>query len=176
MVKDFKKKLKDESSESSTTDISDKEDEHQPHHHHHQHGHKHETGVGGSCCSNDKKEAETLVARMAEVLRRAKDSPGDAKELKITTSTHALAYLCENNIVKRTQHQGSVERMPLECRGSGGGIIYPPQTKFIFNYRVRDPMEPDVFLDDTKKYGKEMELYSGKDFQIEVRKPTNFSV
>ncbi|BHF73558.1 Aryl-hydrocarbon-interacting protein-like 1 [Sparganum proliferum] len=120
-----------------------------------------------------KEESIKLAERMAEALARARSARSDpaaaaAAATKRQAPSSALAYLMHNNIMKRTLHTGgSFTQLPDECRAAGGGIAYPPETKFIFDYRIRDPNEPDIFLDDTKKYGKRMELYSGKDFQIE---------
>ncbi len=137
---------------------------------------KHSSGCSADChkhahdgCQHGK---EAMVKRMAEALRRTRlaenDKTGPRKPEPATSST-AAAYLCKHNIMKRTLNAGvGLQRMPPECLAAGGGISYPAETKFIFNYRIRDPDEPDVFLDDTKRYGKTMELYSGKDFQIEV--------
>ncbi|VDL94409.1 unnamed protein product [Schistocephalus solidus] len=132
-------------------------------------------GAHSHCKSElQKEESIKLAERMAEALARARSDPAAAavaaSAAKRQAPSSALAYLMHNNIMKRTLHTGggSLAPLPDECRAPGGGIAYPRETKFIFDYRIRDPDEPDVFLDDTKKYGKRMELYSGKDFQIEV--------
>lgn len=140
---------------------------HDPHHH------EHTSGLCGSDAAGNskvtKKESEALVNRMAEALRKARlDGLPESVNKKPPLSA-ALAYLAQANIRKLTLHVGSAARMPPQCSAPGGGIAYPPHTKFIFDYRVRDPDNPEVFFDDTKKYGKKMELYCGKDFQIEVR-------
>uniref|UniRef100_A0A0X3NUK5 AH receptor-interacting protein n=2 Tax=Schistocephalus solidus TaxID=70667 RepID=A0A0X3NUK5_SCHSO len=131
-------------------------------------------GAHSHCKSElQKEESIKLAERMAEALARARSDPAAAavaaSAAKRQAPSSALAYLMHNNIMKRTLHTGggSLAPLPDECRAPGGGIAYPRETKFIFDYRIRDPDEPDVFLDDTKKYGKRMELYSGKDFQIE---------
>lgn len=104
---------------------------------------------------------------MAEALRRAREDGLPDSANKKPPLSAALAYLARHNIRKRIIHVGSASRMPAECGAPGGGIAYPKLTKFIFDYRIRDPDAPEVFIDDTKKYGKRMELYCGKDFQIE---------
>ena len=120
---------------------------------------------GGAC---SKEEGKRLLSHMAEALKRAReDGLPDSMNKKPPLSA-ALSYLARMNIRKRILHVGSAARMPPECSAPGGGIAYPKLTKFIFDYRIRDPDTPEVFLDDTKKYGKRMELYCGKDFQIEV--------
>ncbi|KAH9284276.1 AH receptor-interacting protein [Echinococcus granulosus] len=114
-----------------------------------------------------KEESAKLINRMAEALRRAREDGLPDSANKKPPLSAALAYLARHNIRKRIIHVGSASRMPAECGAPGGGIAYPKLTKFIFDYRIRDPDAPEVFIDDTKKYGKRMELYCGKDFQIE---------
>ncbi|KAL5961404.1 AH receptor-interacting protein [Taenia solium] len=116
---------------------------------------------------SSKEEGEKLINRMAEALRRAREDGLPDSANKKPPLSAALAYLARHNIRKRIIHVGSASLMPAECGAPGGGIAYPKLTKFIFDYRIRDPDAPEVFIDDTKKYGKRMELYCGKDFQIE---------
>lgn len=83
--------------------------------------------------------------------------------------SHKIAPTTEcvlKNIEKRIIH-GSVEKIPLDCQACGGGLAYPKETKFIFHYQVRKLDEDCTVIDDTRKYGKTMELYSGKEFQLE---------
>ncbi|CAH8472709.1 unnamed protein product [Schistosoma rodhaini] len=70
------------------------------------------------------------------------------------------------NIEKRIIH-GSVEKVPSGCEAPGGGLAYPKETKFIFHYQIRKLDEDCTVIDDTRKYGKTMEVYSGKEFQLE---------
>ncbi|CAH8471767.1 unnamed protein product [Schistosoma margrebowiei] len=70
------------------------------------------------------------------------------------------------NIEKRIIH-GSVEKVSPDCQAPGGGLAYPKETKFIFHYQIRKLDEDRTVIDDTRKYGKTMEVYSGKEFQLE---------
>ncbi|VDD75376.1 unnamed protein product [Mesocestoides corti] len=111
-----------------------------------------ETTEGGSCSkTKTKAESEELANRMAAALRRARqDGLPDSLNKKPPLSA-ALAYLAKHNIKKRILHVGNASKMPAECSAPGGGIAYPKLTKFIFDYRIRDPDTPEEFLDDTKK-------------------------
>lgn len=73
------------------------------------------------------------------------------------------------NIEKRIIH-GSVEKVSPDCQAPGGGLAYPKETKFIFHYQIRKLDEDRTVIDDTRRYGKTMEVYSGKEFQLEVRR------
>ncbi|KAM3179040.1 hypothetical protein ACTXT7_001345 [Hymenolepis weldensis] len=114
-----------------------------------------------------KEEGEKLINRMADALRKAREDGLPQSLNKKPPLSAASNYLMTHNIRKRILHVGNPSKMPAECTAPGGGIAYPKHTKFIFDYRIGDPDTPEDFLDDTKKYGKKMELYSGKDFQIE---------
>ncbi|CAH8473163.1 hypothetical protein MS3_00001734 [Schistosoma haematobium] len=70
------------------------------------------------------------------------------------------------NIEKRIIH-GSVEKVSPDCQAPGGGLAYPKETKFIFHYQIRKLDEDRTVIDDTRRYGKTMEVYSGKEFQLE---------
>ncbi|CAH8827295.1 unnamed protein product [Trichobilharzia szidati] len=70
------------------------------------------------------------------------------------------------NIEKRIIY-GSVEKIPLDCQAAGGGLAYPKESKFIFHYQIRKLDDDHTVIDDTRKYGKTMEMYSGKEFQLE---------
>ncbi|CAL8071883.1 unnamed protein product [Calicophoron daubneyi] len=70
------------------------------------------------------------------------------------------------NIQKRIVH-GSTNPIPVNCEAPGGGLAYPKESKFIFHYQIRKLDEEHTVLDDTRKYGKLMELYSDKEFQID---------
>ncbi|CAI2724177.1 unnamed protein product [Schistosoma spindalis] len=70
------------------------------------------------------------------------------------------------NIEKRIIH-GSVEKVSPHFQAPGGGLAYPKETKFIFHYQIRKLDEDRTVIDDTRKYGKTMEVYSGKEFQLE---------
>lgn len=127
------------------------------------HDHFDDGGVGS------KEESVKLINRMAGALKKAREDGLPQALNKKPPLSAASNYLANHNIKKRILHVGNPSKMPAECTAPGGGIAYPKHTKFIFDYRIRDPDNPEEFLDDTKKYGKKMELYSGKDFQIEVR-------
>ncbi|VDL62144.1 unnamed protein product [Hymenolepis diminuta] len=114
-----------------------------------------------------KEEGEKLINQMADALRKAREDGLSQSLNKKPPLSAASNYLMTHNIRKRILHVGNPSKMPAECTAPGGGIAYPKHTKFIFDYRIGDPDTPEDFLDDTKKYGKKMELYSGKDFQIE---------
>ena len=49
-------------------------------------------------------------------------------------------------------------------------LHYPKDTKFYFHYQIKkfENLAEPVVIDDSKKYGKIMEVYSGKQFQLEV--------
>lgn len=157
-----------EISETTTTNDSISVDDinHRNHDHKHSHACDHDDFDDGGVSS--KEERARMVSRMSEALRRAREDGLPCSLSKKPPLSTALNYLARHNIRKRILHVGSAAKMPAECSAPGGGIAYPKLTKFIFDYRIRDPDAPEIFLDDTKKYGKKMELYCGKDFQIEV--------
>ncbi|KAA3675640.1 AH receptor-interacting protein [Paragonimus westermani] len=70
------------------------------------------------------------------------------------------------NIEKRTLHAGTGS-IPPGCEAPGGGLAYPKESKFIFHYQIRKVDSDQTVLDDTRKYGKTMEIYSGKEFQMD---------
>ncbi|VDO13339.1 unnamed protein product [Rodentolepis nana] len=116
---------------------------------------------------SSKEEGERLISQMANALRKARQDGLPQSLNKKPPLSAASTYLMNHNIRKRILHIGNPSKLPAECTAPGGGIAYPKHTKFIFDYRIGNPDTPEDFLDDTKKYGKKMELYSGKDFQIE---------
>lgn len=69
-------------------------------------------------------------------------------------------------IEKRILHAGS-SSIPPGCDAPGGGLAYPKESKFIFHYQIRKTNDDRTILDDTRNYGKTMELYSGKEFQLD---------
>ncbi|KAM7534957.1 hypothetical protein Aperf_G00000092301 [Anoplocephala perfoliata] len=156
-----------EISETSTTNDSISIDDKNLPNHDHKHSqacdHNHFDDGGVS----SKEEGARLISQMSEALRRAREDGLPERLNKKPPLSAASNYLARHNIRKRILHLGNAAKMPAECSAPGGGVAYPKLTKFIFDYRIRDPDTPEVFLDDTKKYGKKMELYCGKDFQIE---------
>lgn len=70
-------------------------------------------------------------------------------------------------IEKRIIH-GSTRAIPVGCEAAGGGLAYPKESKFVFHYQIRKLDDDRTVLDDTRKYGKTMEVYSGKEFQLDV--------
>ncbi|KAA0187723.1 Aryl hydrocarbon receptor interacting [Fasciolopsis buskii] len=69
-------------------------------------------------------------------------------------------------IEKRIIH-GSTRAIPVGCEAAGGGLAYPKESKFVFHYQIRKLDDDRTVLDDTRKYGKTMEVYSGKEFQLD---------
>lgn len=133
----------------------------------HKHGEDCDTDHFDDGGVSSKEERERLISRMADALRKARQDGLPQSLNKKPPLSAASTYLINHNIRKRILHIGNPSKLPAECTAPGGGIAYPKHTKFLFDYRIRDPDTPEDFLDDSKKYGKKMELYSGKEFQIE---------
>ncbi|KAL3316014.1 hypothetical protein Ciccas_005341 [Cichlidogyrus casuarinus] len=112
------------------------------------------------CCHGHKKHDGTT--KMAELLCEK------LAGLRSGEKEPALDDSWMRNIQKRLLHVGSGFPLAESCQRAGGGYEYPPETKFVFHYQIKT-VEPAavVVMDDTKKYGKSMELYSGKKFQLE---------
>lgn len=157
-VKSSRNETTSDSSKSTKKNINKSKD----HKHDCDHDHVDDGGV------KSKEEGEKLINQMADALRKAREDGLSQSLNKKPPLSAASNYLMTHNIRKKILHVGNPSKMPAECTAPGGGIAYPKHTRFIFDYRIRDPDTPEDFLDDTKKYGKKMELYSGKDFQIEV--------
>ncbi|CAH8451051.1 unnamed protein product [Schistosoma turkestanicum] len=123
---------------------------------HHHCGHEH----GNDGCSKNSCKPD-LLRNLSTVLQNWK--LGDKAPSHKTMSNIESVF---KNIEKRIIH-GSVEKVPSDCQAAGGGLAYPKETKFIFHYQIRKLNEDCTVIDDTRKYGKTMEVYSGKEFQLE---------
>ncbi|CAH8450660.1 unnamed protein product [Heterobilharzia americana] len=122
-----------------------------------------------NCCSHEHKHDDCskasckpeLLRNLSTVIQNWK--LGDRTPLYRPTSDVESVL---KNIEKRIIY-GSVEKIPPACQAAGGGLAYPKETKFIFHYQIRKLDDDHTVIDDTRKYGKTMEMYSGKEFQLE---------
>ncbi|KAF8563038.1 Aryl hydrocarbon receptor interacting [Paragonimus westermani] len=113
--------------------------------------HKH----AGNCCQSE------LLTNLSTALKQWKQADTDDQ-----VPTVRSAAVGAKNIEKRTLHAGTGS-IPPGCEAPGGGLAYPKESKFIFHYQIRKVDSDQTILDDTRKYGKTMEIYSGKEFQLD---------
>ncbi|TGZ63903.1 hypothetical protein CRM22_006650 [Opisthorchis felineus] len=120
---------------------------------------KHTHGSDGKCCQPEL--LETLSAAL-KTWKTTEATDSSKKSAKPVNSGDEVA----RNIEKHILH-GSAGVIPPGCEAPGGGLAYPKESKFVFHYRIRKVDDDHTVLDDTRKYGKSMELYSGKEFQLD---------
>ncbi|OON16688.1 hypothetical protein X801_07496 [Opisthorchis viverrini] len=120
---------------------------------------KHTHRSDGKCCQPE------LIETLSTALKNWKTTEAtdsSKKSAKPVNSGDGVA----RNIEKHILH-GSAGVIPPGCEAPGGGLAYPKESKFVFHYRIRKVDDDHTVLDDTRKYGKSMELYSGKEFQLD---------
>ncbi|THD23584.1 Aryl hydrocarbon receptor interacting [Fasciola hepatica] len=104
-----------------------------------------------------------LINTLAAALKNWKTSDQNSES---KTMKSGGGDVVARNIEKRIIH-GSSRAIPLGCEAAGGGLAYPKESKFIFHYQIRKLDDDRTVIDDTREYGKTMELYSGKEFQLD---------
>ncbi|CAH8558018.1 unnamed protein product [Dicrocoelium dendriticum] len=117
-------------------------------------------------CGRHKKDCyeHDLVHHLGTALKNWKNATPQSDNEQRGESISANSET--KRIEKRIVHAGS-STIPSGCDAPGGGLTYPKESKFIFHYQIRKTDDDRTVLDDTRKYGKTMELYSGKEFQLD---------